>query len=71
MGLEEYIPGTLLLLIFLYFYVQAVVIMTMAVYFFPDTFLKIVTITFTALILSEILNVYTEVKILFKLNKNT
>jgi len=34
--------------------------MAMAVYFFPDTFLRIVTITFTALILAEILNVYTE-----------
>jgi len=38
-----------------------VVIMAMAVYIFPDTYLRIVTITFTALILSEILNVYTEV----------
>jgi len=34
----------------------------MALYIFPDTFVKIVTITFTALIISEILNVYTEVK---------
>jgi len=35
--------------------------MALAVYIFPDTYLRVVTITFTALILSEILNVYTEV----------
>jgi len=39
---------------------QATVIMIMGVYLFEDSFLMIVTITFTALILSEILNVYTE-----------
>lgn len=39
---------------------QATVIMVMGVYLFDDSFLMIVTITFTALILSEILNVYTE-----------
>jgi len=39
---------------------QAAVIMIMGVYVFEDSFLTIVTITFTALILSEILNVYTE-----------
>jgi len=35
--------------------------MLMGIYVFEDSFLTIVTITFTALILSEILNVYTEV----------
>lgn len=35
--------------------------MVMAIYLFPDTFLRITTITFTALILAELLNVYTEV----------
>jgi len=39
---------------------QASVIVLMALYIFPDTFVQIVTITFTALIISEILNVYTE-----------
>lgn len=36
--------------------------MLMAIYLFEKSYLQIVTITFTALILSEILNVYTEVK---------
>jgi len=39
---------------------QATVIMLMSLSLFEESFLEIVTITFTALILSEILNVYTE-----------
>ncbi len=41
---------------------QASVIMIGSLYLFDSLFLKIVTITFTCLILIELLNVYTEVK---------
>ena len=40
---------------------QASVIMIGSLYLFESLFLKIVTITFTCLILIELLNVYTEV----------
>ena len=40
---------------------QASVIMIGSIYLFEFVFLKIVTITFTCLILIELLNVYTEV----------
>lgn len=35
--------------------------MILSVYLFKDSFIQIVTITFTALILSELLNVYSQV----------
>jgi phospholipid-translocating ATPase len=41
---------------------QAAVIVIGALFLFDNLFLKIVTITFTALIFSELLNVYTEIK---------
>ncbi len=44
---------------------QASIIMLGAVIMFDTIFLKIVTITFTALIFAELLNVYTEVVYLF------
>jgi len=34
--------------------------MIMAIYLFKDSYIQVVTITFTGLILSEVLNVYTE-----------
>ena len=40
---------------------QASVIMYSAIFFFEHSYLKITTITFTALIFAELLNVYTEV----------
>lgn len=46
---------------------QASVIMIGAMYLFDSTFLKIATITFTALIFAELLNVYTEIKTFHKI----
>lgn len=40
---------------------QATIIMVGSLVFLDNVFLKIVTITFTALILAELLNVYTQV----------
>ena len=46
---------------------QAAIIMIGAVLLFDNVFLYIVTITFTSLIIAELLNVYTEVIILIML----
>lgn len=42
---------------------QASIIMIGSIIFFDNVFLYIITITFTSLIIAEILNVYSEVKI--------
>jgi phospholipid-translocating ATPase len=44
---------------------QASIIMISSVLFFEHNYTKIATISFTTLIIIEVLNVYTEVKILF------
>jgi phospholipid-translocating ATPase len=50
---------------------QASVIMLSSIYFFEHSYLKIATITFTALIMAELLNVYTEVKLINFRSKNS
>ena len=40
--------------------------MILSIYLFENSFLKVVTITFSALIVAELLNIFTEVYISFK-----
>jgi len=55
LAMEKYLSG------YIVFLIQGTVIMALAFMLFENTFLNLVTVTFTSLIVIEVFNVFTEI----------